>query len=197
VAKRKRANVSKTTSGQTPSPIDNLPPGVTLRNTLAGHTATVLSVAFDPQGEMLASGSADNTVSCGRRPAASYSARSKDTAMRSTASPLIRRAAHWPAGMSTRRSSCGRQPAASCSAHSKDTRALSKSSLSRRTVGCWHRKATTTRSGYGTARHGRRSRSSQSQLQLGGFRRSPFIPHCRNWSALARHPTRRRTSDVS
>jgi small GTP-binding protein len=62
VAKRKRANVSKTTSGQTPSPIDNLPPGVTLRNTLDGHRNAVYSVAIDLQRGLLASGSRDSTV---------------------------------------------------------------------------------------------------------------------------------------
>src|SRR3954449_9473355 len=39
-----------------------LPPGVKLLRTLEGHQDTVTSVAFDPQGETLASGSADNTV---------------------------------------------------------------------------------------------------------------------------------------
>ncbi len=39
-----------------------LPPGVKLVRVLAGHTGQVMSVAFDPQGGTLASGSADNTV---------------------------------------------------------------------------------------------------------------------------------------
>lgn len=39
-----------------------LPPGVKLLRTLKGHQDTVLSVAFDPQGETLASGSSDHTV---------------------------------------------------------------------------------------------------------------------------------------
>ncbi len=39
-----------------------LPPGVKLLRTLQGHQDLVLSVAFDPQGETLASGSNDNTV---------------------------------------------------------------------------------------------------------------------------------------
>ncbi len=34
-----------------------LPPGVKLLRTLEGHQGTVYSVAFDPQGETLASGS--------------------------------------------------------------------------------------------------------------------------------------------
>jgi small GTP-binding protein len=39
-----------------------LPPGVKLLRTLEGHQDAVTSVAFDPQGETLASGSSDNTV---------------------------------------------------------------------------------------------------------------------------------------
>lgn len=39
-----------------------LPAGVTLFRTLEGHTQTVLSVAFDPQGGMLASGGEDGAV---------------------------------------------------------------------------------------------------------------------------------------
>lgn len=39
-----------------------LPPGVRLLRTLEGHSDAVLSVAFDPPGEMLASGSLDRTV---------------------------------------------------------------------------------------------------------------------------------------
>ena len=39
-----------------------LPPGVTQLRTLAGHKAAVYSVALDPRGGTLASGSGDNTV---------------------------------------------------------------------------------------------------------------------------------------
>jgi len=39
-----------------------LPPGVKLLRTIEGHRAWVSNVAFDPQGEALASGSEDNTV---------------------------------------------------------------------------------------------------------------------------------------
>jgi len=39
-----------------------LPPGVELRYTLAGHHKAVLSVAFGPKGDMLASGSEDATL---------------------------------------------------------------------------------------------------------------------------------------
>jgi WD40 repeat protein len=39
-----------------------LPPGVKLLRTLEGHPNSVVSVAFDPQGGTLASGSGDNTV---------------------------------------------------------------------------------------------------------------------------------------
>jgi len=39
-----------------------LPPGVKLLRTLEGHQAEVMSVAFDPEGETLASGSEDKTV---------------------------------------------------------------------------------------------------------------------------------------
>jgi len=39
-----------------------LPPGVKLLRTLEGHRDTVNSLAFDPQGGILASGSSDNTV---------------------------------------------------------------------------------------------------------------------------------------
>src|SRR6185312_10601247 len=43
-------------------PQPELPPGVKLLRTLEGHQGPVHSVAFDPQGETLASGSDDNTV---------------------------------------------------------------------------------------------------------------------------------------
>ncbi|HEY0323717.1 MAG TPA: hypothetical protein VGC66_22380, partial [Pyrinomonadaceae bacterium] len=39
-----------------------LPPGVKLARTLEGHASVVSSIAFDPEGEMLASGGGDNTV---------------------------------------------------------------------------------------------------------------------------------------
>jgi hypothetical protein len=39
-----------------------LPPGVKLLRTLEGDKGVILSVAFDPTGQMLASGSADNTA---------------------------------------------------------------------------------------------------------------------------------------
>jgi len=42
--------------------LPELPRGVKLLRTLEGHQGIVRSVAFDPQGEMLASGSQDNTV---------------------------------------------------------------------------------------------------------------------------------------
>jgi small GTP-binding protein len=41
---------------------EELPPGVKLLRTLEGHQGVVMSVAFDPEGETLASGSQDNTV---------------------------------------------------------------------------------------------------------------------------------------
>ena len=44
------------------APPAELPPGVKLLRTLAGHQDAVLSVAFDPQGGTLASGSGDKTV---------------------------------------------------------------------------------------------------------------------------------------
>src|SRR3954465_2810133 len=42
--------------------LPGLPPGVKLLRTPKGHLGTVRSVAFDPQGETLASGSHANTV---------------------------------------------------------------------------------------------------------------------------------------
>ena len=39
-----------------------LPPGVKLLHRLVGHKGPVMSLAFDPQGEILASGSADGMV---------------------------------------------------------------------------------------------------------------------------------------
>src|SRR6476620_10963105 len=39
-----------------------LPPGVKLLRTIEGHQDAVRSMAFDPRGETLASGSGDNTV---------------------------------------------------------------------------------------------------------------------------------------
>jgi small GTP-binding protein len=50
------------TSRKAPARVPDLPPGVKLRHTLEGHTDTVFSIAFDPQGRTLASGSEDTTV---------------------------------------------------------------------------------------------------------------------------------------
>ncbi|MFH2055281.1 MAG: TIR domain-containing protein [bacterium] len=57
-------SAKKKTKAKTPkSKVEpELPPGVKLLRALEGRQSTVLSVAFDPQGGMLASGSADNTV---------------------------------------------------------------------------------------------------------------------------------------
>jgi small GTP-binding protein len=41
---------------------DNIPTGLILRHTLSGHTNVVNSVAFSPDGVLLASGSSDNTI---------------------------------------------------------------------------------------------------------------------------------------
>ncbi|MDB5387682.1 MAG: hypothetical protein JWM11_3328 [Planctomycetaceae bacterium] len=48
--------------GELASQNERLPPGVQLASTLVGHTGYVLSVAFDPQGRTLATGSVDKTV---------------------------------------------------------------------------------------------------------------------------------------
>ena len=55
MAKKKQIRQSK--GGATP-----LPPGVKLLRVLEGHSGTVLSIAFDPQGGMLASGSKEGEV---------------------------------------------------------------------------------------------------------------------------------------
>ena len=60
MAKKKPADGNVGPSGQAAAP--PLPPGVKLLRTLEGHKDVVLSVAFDPQGETLASGSDDDTV---------------------------------------------------------------------------------------------------------------------------------------
>jgi small GTP-binding protein len=54
----------KNDQGKRPNEVmrPELPPGVKLLRTLEGHRGVVHSVAFDPQGGMLASGSADATV---------------------------------------------------------------------------------------------------------------------------------------
>jgi WD40 repeat protein len=54
MAKKKQARRSKEAT--------LLPSGVKLLRTLEGHQGYVASVAFDPQGRTLASGSHDNTV---------------------------------------------------------------------------------------------------------------------------------------
>ena len=56
------AKKTRGTAGGRAGQDENLPPGVRLANTLAGHTHMVFTVAFDPQGRTLASGSRDNTV---------------------------------------------------------------------------------------------------------------------------------------
>lgn len=57
---KKPAEAKVSSSGQaTALP---LPPGVKLFRSLEGHQHVVNGVAFDPQGERLASGSADHTV---------------------------------------------------------------------------------------------------------------------------------------
>jgi WD40 repeat protein len=58
--KKKRARGNAGPGGQAAAP--PLPPGVKLLRTLEGHSDAVLSVAFDPQGGTLASGSDDTTV---------------------------------------------------------------------------------------------------------------------------------------
>ena len=98
----------------------------------------VYSVAFDPTGGTLASGSDDKTVKLWE-PASGKLLRTLEGHKRlgSLASPLIRRAARWPAGVSTRRSSCGSRPAASCSARWKGTRTRSVASPLIRRAARW------------------------------------------------------------
>src|SRR5438093_1347916 len=40
----------------------NIPPGFTLRHTLRGHSRDIYSIAWSPDGSMLASGSHDKTI---------------------------------------------------------------------------------------------------------------------------------------
>lgn len=61
VGKRKSAATSRRVPNER-SDFTELPPGVTLLHTLKGHTNTIVSVAFDPQGRTLASGSSDGRV---------------------------------------------------------------------------------------------------------------------------------------
>jgi GTPase SAR1 family protein len=60
MAKISGSEVGGESSGPGAGP--KLPPGVTLRHVLSGHTDIVTSVAFHPQGGTLASGSFDDTV---------------------------------------------------------------------------------------------------------------------------------------
>ena len=90
--------------------------------TLEGHTAAVFSVAFDPTGRTLASGSEDKTVKLWEAASGRLLRTLEGHRARLIASPLIRRAAPWPAGVMTERSSCGRWTAGGCSARWKDIR---------------------------------------------------------------------------
>ncbi len=60
MAKKKSAEGNVGQSGQAATP--PLPPGVKLLRTLEGHQQVVTSLAFDPLGGILASGSSDHTV---------------------------------------------------------------------------------------------------------------------------------------
>jgi len=61
MAKKKKRAEANDGSGDQAAAL-SLPPGVKLLRTLQGHQDAVYSVAFDPQGETLASGSRDKTV---------------------------------------------------------------------------------------------------------------------------------------
>ena len=62
IAMAARDKKKRPTAGAGSGAERELPPGVKLLRTLEGHTDTVYSVAFDPTGQTLASGSDDNTV---------------------------------------------------------------------------------------------------------------------------------------
>src|SRR6266568_499061 len=61
---RKRTNKQQSTeTHQSQKPAQSsIPPGFTLRQTLRGHSAEIFRIAWSPDGRVLASGSADNTI---------------------------------------------------------------------------------------------------------------------------------------
>src|SRR5690242_9641362 len=61
---RKRTNKQQSTQAhQSQKNVDDkIPQGFTLRHTLRGHSDTIFSVAWSPDGEALASGSNDETI---------------------------------------------------------------------------------------------------------------------------------------
>ena len=79
-----------------------LPPGVKLLRTLEGHQEQIWSVAFDPQGETLASGSDDNTVKLWEARSGKLLRTLEGHKGESRAWRLIRRARRWPAGVGDR-----------------------------------------------------------------------------------------------
>ena len=110
-------------------------PGVKLVRTLRGHTGWIGRIAWSPDGRMLASPSADETIRLWDAETGECLRTLEGHKEESRASPLIRRAASWPAGMMTKRSSCGRRPAGGCCARWKGTRRASVASpLIRRAV---------------------------------------------------------------